>query len=48
MAKGDLMYISVYNMYILLDRLSALSNIRFFAFLFTAVALVFYYVWYNM
>ena len=42
------MYISVYNMYILFDRLSALSNIRFFALLFTAVALVFYYFWYNM
>lgn len=42
------MYISVYNMYILLDELSALSNIRFIVLLITAVIFAFYYVWYNM
>lgn len=42
------MYISVYNMYILFEKLSALSNIRFFSLLITAVVLAFYYVWYNM
>lgn len=42
------MYINIYNMYILLDKLSALSNIRFIVLLIMAVILAFYYVWYNM
>lgn len=42
------MYINVYNMYMLFDKLSALSNICFFLLLFTAVILAFYCFWYNM
>lgn len=42
------MCIDVYNIYVFIGRLSSLSNIRFYSFIFIALAILFFYFWDNL